>query len=210
MPDLYLQYGCGWQAPSGWLNFDASPTLRFERLPLLGRLWTRNQERFPSNARWGDIVRGLPLANGRCKAVYCSHVLEHLALADMRIALRNTWELLAPGGRFRLVVPDLAREIDCYRADRSPHAASNFMRQTSLGWEQRERGIRGLLVDWLGNSRHLWMWDYPALNAELADAGFIDIRRAEFGDSEDPRFAEAEREDRWLNALGIECRRPPA
>ncbi|CAO5043555.1 MULTISPECIES: hypothetical protein [Microcystis] len=28
----YVQYGCGWSAPSQWRNFDASPTLRFERM----------------------------------------------------------------------------------------------------------------------------------------------------------------------------------
>ena len=33
----YLQYGCGWDALDGWLNFDASPTLRMERIPAVGK-----------------------------------------------------------------------------------------------------------------------------------------------------------------------------
>ena len=60
MKPLYVQYGCGWCAPEGWLNFDASPTLRFERLPMLGGLYTRNAERFPAAVRYGDIVRYRP------------------------------------------------------------------------------------------------------------------------------------------------------
>ena len=47
---LYVQYGCGLSAPAGWMNFDASPTLRFERSPI-GFLYTRNRERFPRNVR---------------------------------------------------------------------------------------------------------------------------------------------------------------
>ena len=49
----YVQYGCRWSAPSRWQNFDASPTLRFERTPLIGRPYTKNQSRFPSNAEYG-------------------------------------------------------------------------------------------------------------------------------------------------------------
>ncbi|HEX6859864.1 MAG TPA: hypothetical protein VF138_06660, partial [Caulobacteraceae bacterium] len=63
-PKLYVQYGCGLSAPDGWLNFDASPTLRLQRLPLVGRLLTRGRVRFPEAVRYGDITRGLPLADG--------------------------------------------------------------------------------------------------------------------------------------------------
>ena len=78
----YIQYGSGWCAPKGWRNFDASPTLRFERIPILGRLYTENQERFPKNVEYGDIISGLPVSDNSCQVVYCSHILEHLALED--------------------------------------------------------------------------------------------------------------------------------
>src|SRR5687767_6441655 len=108
MTGLYVQFGCGLSAPDGWLNFDSSPTLRAQRLPLIGSAIARASDtRFPEAVRYGDIVTGLPVADGSCKGVYASHVLEHLALEDMRTALRNTWKILEPGGVFRLVVPDL-------------------------------------------------------------------------------------------------------
>src|SRR5689334_10934707 len=93
----YVQYGCGLSAPDGWLNFDASPTLRFERSPI-GFLYTRNGTRFPKAVRYGDIVRGLPIPNDSCHGLYCSHVLEHLALAECDRALTNSFHLLEPGG----------------------------------------------------------------------------------------------------------------
>ncbi|HEX8242224.1 MAG TPA: hypothetical protein VF541_01965 [Longimicrobium sp.] len=33
---IHAQYGCGPCAPAGWRNFDASPTLRLQRLPAAG------------------------------------------------------------------------------------------------------------------------------------------------------------------------------
>lgn len=87
---LFVQYGCHHCAPKTWQNFDASPTLRFERFPILGKLYTKNPTRFPENVEYGDIVKGLPLPSNSCDGVYASHVLEHLALEDIRVALKNT------------------------------------------------------------------------------------------------------------------------
>jgi len=204
----YVQYGCGWSAPSGWRNFDASPTLRFERLPIIGRLYTKNESRFPENVEYGDIVKGLPLSPDSCKGVYCSHILEHLSLNDFRIALRNTIKILEPGGLFRLVLPDLELSVKHYIENPSNEAALEFMKETSLGHESRARGFKGLLTVWLGNFQHLWMWDYKSIKPELEDAGFIEVRKATIGDSSDPVFGIVEELERWENCLGVECRKP--
>jgi SAM-dependent methyltransferase len=141
----FVQFGCGWSAPAGWTNFDASPTLRYERIPLLGKFYTRNRLRFPPNVRYGDIVRGLPLSPSSCDAIYCSHVLEHLARDDLRTSLRNTSGLLKPKGVFRLVVPDLEFYVMRYNADMSAEACERFLVETGLGVISRNRGLRGLL-----------------------------------------------------------------
>jgi len=206
-PD-YVQYGCGLCAPSDWRNFDSSPTLRFERIPVIGKLYTKNKQRFPSNVEYGDIVKGLPVAADSCRAVYCSHVLEHLSLEECRTALQNTFAILQSGGTFRFVLPDLEYHIQEYVNDPSPDAAKTFLRSTILGIERRPRGFGRFLFEWLRTSAHLWMWDFRAMEQELKDVGFVQIRRAEFGDSEDPEFASVEAENRWENCLGIECKKP--
>ena len=204
---LYVQYGCGFSAPEEWRSFDASPTLRFERLPLVGKLYTRNSSRFPRNVEYGNIVEGLPLPQESCRAVYSSHVLEHLGLVDFKKAIRHTYRLLKPGGVFRSVLPDLEFLANRYVEDGSQTAAPDFMRNSYLGICDRPRGIRGLLSAWLGNSKHLWMWDFKSIEAELKDCGFVDIRRAKYGDSTDPMFQYVEDETRWINCLGLECHR---
>jgi SAM-dependent methyltransferase len=204
----YIQYGCGFSAPDGWRNFDASPTLRFERLPLFGRLFKKNEFRFPENVEYGDIVKGLPVIDESCKGIYCSHILEHLSLNDFRIALCNTYKILQPGGIFRLVLPDLEYFIRQYIDNPANDAAFKFMRETFLGLESRPRSLKEFIISRLGNSLHLWMWDYKSIELELEKAGFVMVRRAFISDSSDNMFSGVEDKSRWDNCLGVECKRP--
>ncbi len=104
---VYVNYGCGFSPGEGWLNFDSSPTLRFERIPLLGRLYTKNERRFPATVIYGDIVKGPLCRPDEADGVFASHVLEHLSYADFSLALKHSRIMLKPSGIFRLIVPDL-------------------------------------------------------------------------------------------------------
>jgi hypothetical protein len=86
-------------------------------------------------------------------------------------------------------------------------AAIGFMRDTLLGKETRKRTLNAFLREWLGNSSHLWMWDYKSMERELRNVGFVNIRRANYGDATDPAFRDVEEEERWQGCLGIECRK---
>jgi hypothetical protein len=178
--------------------------LRFERLPLIGRLYTRNAQRFPNNVQYGDIIKGLPIPFGVCKAIYCSHILEHLSLEDCRVALRNTYSYLRPGGIFRLVVPDLEQLARAYLADDDPAAAVRFLEISGLG-RKRASSLSALFLESLGNSLHLWMWDEKSMARELQQHGFETIRRATLGDADDIRFGDVENPDRFIGALAIQC-----
>lgn len=202
---LYVQYGCGWATSIEWRNFDASPTLRFERLPIIGHLYTKNKNRFPKIVEYGDIVKGLPIKDASCDGLYCSHILEHLSLHCFRAALRNSSKYLKSGGVFRLVLPDLEYYIAEYLNTPNYDAAIHFMHNTSLGHTTRPRGIKEKLQHIFGNSQHLWMWDFKSISHELTNAGFTNIRRAAFADSHDPMFKLVEDSQRWQNCLGIEC-----
>jgi predicted SAM-dependent methyltransferase len=213
---LYVQYGCGASAPDGWLNFDASPRLRLERLPLLGALLRATAGPvFPRNAVPGDIVRGLPVPDGTIRGAYCSHVLEHLARDDVPTALRNTFRMLMPGGQFRLVVPDLqwraAHYLDAAR-NADPTAADALMEACGLGMRVKERHPTALARRQFGCGEHLWMYDFAALRSLLEAAGFAGVRRCEIGDSADPMFARVEDRGRFFDSdqseLAVEAVRP--
>jgi len=204
------------------LNFDSSPTLRIERLPIIGKLLGRmsgNSQCFPDLVKFGDICRGLPVPANSVRGVYASHVLEHLAYNDFRIALQNTFRILEPGGIFRLIVPDLQERARRYIqevSNGSPAASANFMRACHLGLEQRPKSILGRIRLLVGGSSHLWMWDEPSMAEQLKKAGFIDIKRSEFGDSNDPMFAQVEDLGRFIDStlnlreLAMTARKPHA
>jgi ubiquinone/menaquinone biosynthesis C-methylase UbiE len=166
--------------------------------------------RWPTNVKYGDIIKGLPIQSESVDGLYCSHTLEHLSLNDMRIALKNSYKVLKKGGVFRCVLPDIEHIAKSYidalqKGDKN--ASIQFMKNTLLGVEQRPRGLRGLIGTYYGNSHHLWMWDHESLIEELKNAGFIEIRRAKFNDSQDPMFKLVEDESRFENAVALECRK---
>lgn len=200
----YLQFGCGLCAPQGWVYFDASLTLRFDRIPVVGRFYTKNAVRFPANVRYRDIAKGLPVSETYFKGVYGLHVLEHLSLQDFDMALANVRRYLRDGRVFRLVVPDLKQLVTTYLADTRPEAALDFMRNTSLGRQSRLRGSGGFLREWLGNSAHLWMRDEAAMTLKLREHGFLQIRRSAFGDCDDAAFAAVEDMGRFENCLAMQ------
>ena len=205
----YIQYGCGFSAPENWINYDASPTLRFEKIPVFGKLYSRNSQRFPENVLFGDIVKGLPEKPNSCDAVYCSHVLEHLSYNDFIAALTNSYAILKPGGVFRGVVPDLRTAVLSYieNYDKLEAPANELMRNTMLGIESRNKNLSSTFKGFLGNSKHLWMWDYKSLEFELKKAGFKNIRPCAFGDSADPNFSYVEDADRFKGAAAFECQK---
>lgn len=206
----YLQFGCGLCAPPGWLNFDAGPAFWIEKkLPFLKALLLKKGfPDYPANILYGDVIKGLPVAAQSVDAVYCSHVLEHLALNEFRRTLRNIYSYLIPGGVFRAVQPDLEWLAKRYVESLDSEAASRFMRESDLGIGDRKGGLAGMLKLLFGRSTHLWLWDYKNLARELEAAGFVDIRRAQCGDNPDVKFRDVEDSSRWENCLGVECRKP--
>jgi predicted SAM-dependent methyltransferase len=202
---MYVQYGCGLSAPKGWVNYDSSPSLLISKIPLIRIFFNSYLPPFPSNVKYGDIVKGLNIERNSCQGIYASHVLEHLALEDFRRAIKNTFFILANGGLFRLVVPDLELAINKYYESTMPERSYEFLLDTSLGIIKREKGIVGSFRTLLGSSVHLWMWDYISLSRELNNAGFKKIRRAAFNDSFDQKFKEVEDAGRFNNALAVEC-----
>ena len=207
----YVQYGCGLCAPEGWENYDASPTLRIQKMPLLGNLMKNSLNvTFPANVKYGNIVKGLPVPDNSCNGIYCSHTLEHLALNDFKRALRNTYRILKPGGIFRCVVPDLefaAKEYLNMLGNEDKEANMKFFGNTLLGTVDRSKSIKSVISNFYGNSNHLWMWDSFSLSNELSKAGFKEIRKCYFNDCEDESFKLVEDQSRFTNAVALECKK---
>lgn len=149
------------------------------------------------------------MSDASCRRLYCDQVLEHLSRNDVHRALCECRRMLAADGVFRLFVPDLRRITKGYtemvqqgRAD----AGEWFMEATGLGFTQRPRGLKGRLIELLGNARHLWAWDVDTMATALKAAGFSKVREVTYRDSGDAVFDELEKGVSWQLALGMEAR----
>ncbi len=207
---MYIQYGCGLCAPNEWINFDSSPTLQLQRLPLVGKLIKyATKVHFPENVIYGDIVKGLPVKLNSCDGIYSSHTLEHLSLIDFRSALYNTYKILKVGGIFRCVVPDLESYAKIYIKNLEKGDENSSLKflfdDTLLGYKNRNRNITKILTSYFSNSNHLTMWDNLSLINELTKIGFSSIRKCKFNDSTDSMFKHVEDINRFQNAVSIEC-----
>lgn len=210
----YVQYGSGNEATRGWLDFDASPTLRIQKIPIIGMLCRPILNcRFDDDIQYGDIVRGLPVSQESVDGVFCSHVLEHLSLEDFHKALDNTFKVLKGGGVFRAIVPDLEMYVRDYVNALSSEpagqgsAAVEFCRRTGLGMVKRKPGLIGRLSEIYG-SHHRWMWDRYSLSQALHEHGFVDVRPFVKGKCDDEMFLRPERDQQFSRGIGIECRKP--
>ncbi|MCP1384370.1 class I SAM-dependent methyltransferase [Runella salmonicolor] len=219
--NLYLHVGCHFTAPKEWINIEASPFLYLQKIPFLGKLFiNENVGLYPQNVKYGDIVKGVKfIEQDSCKGIYCSHVLEHLPLQDFRKGLKNLNNYLQPNGLFRLIVPDLEWAAKNYllRLKEGDNQASlDFCdNYTYFGTVALDKSIKGTLKNIFGTSKHHWMWDFYSLSEELKSAGFKNIRRCSFNDSEDSLFKLVEEENRFIEiqkrgitpplAVAIEC-----
>lgn len=82
-----LNLGCGTLFHPDWVNVDIAPAA--------------------PGVLAADLAGELPFAAASFDAVYCSHVLEHLAPEVAAALLRRIHGVLRPGGTLRVVVPDL-------------------------------------------------------------------------------------------------------
>ncbi len=211
--NLYVQYGCGLSAPKEWVNFDVSPTLKVQKIPFAGNFIAQKIQgfTFPENVLYGDITIGLPnIPKNSCSGVYCSHVLEHLAIEDFQRAVINTYSILKPEGIFRCVVPDLeiaAKEYLNRIIAGESFASIEFMNTTLLGVKKRPNSFLAKVKSLYGNSHHLWMWDKYSLKKELEKVGFRNVRTCTFNDCKDSKFKLEEEEGRFYKAVAIEAQK---
>lgn len=86
-----------------------------------------------------------------------------------------------------------------------------FMSESHLGQQHPMNSVMSRMRALLGNSQHRWMWDEASMAQTLTDAGFVAVRRCEFGDAEDPMFSVVEDRGRFFDSgrreLAMEARR---
>jgi predicted SAM-dependent methyltransferase len=173
---MRLNFGCGIHAPRHWSNYDASYRVWIDHLPFLHPLFGY-QPRFAPWVRRLNVSCGLPHSKASAEYIYSSHMLEHLEHEDAKRFLKECARVLAPGGRIRIMTPNVYLVVRDYLARRDKadlrSGAADFMMECLGVFE--DNGSR-----WLSWARrkntHKWLYDEFNLKALLEQSGFSNVR----------------------------------
>lgn len=159
------------------------------RVHLDGWINTDVQWRLPM---YLDLTKPWPVPRGSVDRIYGDNVIEHFPLHVCRDVLRHCWDALSAGGGLRVATPDVERTARAY-LDNPELTAAHLDRHRRHGFPA-EYPVDMLRITYAYHGHHLgYCFDWAALSAELAAAGFVDIRRYEVGESDDPVFRGLER-----------------
>jgi SAM-dependent methyltransferase len=217
-----LNLGCGTNAVPGWVNLDGSWSAWIARHPLLERVVLRLRDQSQGGGSWRrdivihDVRQRLPFSASRFRAVYSSHLLEHLYRSEAEHLMKECFRVLQPGGIIRVIVPDLRTIVQEYMG--GANIGKRATQSTACAGDPCERFNSRLLLRSPAPPRrslplrllsirdfhsHKWVYDESHLGRLMRAAGFCDARRRDYLDSDIEGIAEVERADRILYGEGV-------
>jgi predicted SAM-dependent methyltransferase len=167
-----LQLGAGGNDPAGWLNTDIAP---------------RRDEVYL------DATKPFPFLDGSFQYVFSEHMISAVSWEGGVAMLKECYRVLAPGGKLRVVTPNLAKFVQLLTGKPDAEAQRFIAAKLRLtGWP--ESPVTGAYIfnrqarDW-GTQ---FLYDPATLRKSLELAGFKQITEYPVDDKTDPVFREAE------------------
>ena len=169
--DLKLNFGCGPNIKSGFINIDLCEGANL-------RLDLREPMPFPENS---------------CAMVHSEHFLEHLSYPhDAMRFLTECFRVLHPGGIFRIGVPDSEWPIRAYARDPYYVEWFDYVRRTWPKSDWISTDMECVNYSFRQDEEHKFGYDFESLKRNLATVGSTDIKRVEFDpllDNENSRYS---------------------
>ena len=153
-----------------------------------------------------DLRNGIPAEDDSLDLVYHSHMLEHLSYLDGISFIKECYRVLAPGGRMRVLVPDLEIWINAY-TNKNEFFFEEYRKVLDPNIYVTPAAI---FMGMLHNHGHECGYDFASLKWLVEHAGFVNVKRTLYADStiEDILTIEPQMPLRVMESLCIECEKP--
>jgi len=129
--------------------------------PMKGFIGVDISDRFNPDLKCDAL--DLPYGVGEVAEIYAGHLLEHFYYVDGRKALRYWYSILRPGGLISISVPDMDFIMKEYMEDPTPE---KLVEMNNL-----------YIYSYVQPSPHLFAYSADLLEKEMAEAGFVNIKR---------------------------------
>ena len=153
-----------------------------------------------------DLVNGIPAEDNSLDLIYHSHMLEHLSYEDGINFIKECYRALKPNGRMRILVPDLELWINAYSSN-DRFFFEQYRKVLDANIYETNCSI---FMGMLHNHGHKCGYDFESLKWVLDYAGFFEIKRTLYADSdiEDIQNIEPQLPLRVMESLCLECSKP--
>lgn len=150
-----------------------------------------------------DLVNGIPAEDNSLDLIYHSHMLEHLSYEDGINFIKECYRALKPNGRMRILVPDLELWINAY-SSRNRFFFEQYRKILNSNIYVTNASI---FMGMLHNHEHKCGYDFESLSWVLGNAGFIEIEKKLYADSQIEGIIEIEPSMplRTMESLCVEC-----
>lgn len=177
MKGLKVHLGCGRDIKPGWVNVDLRPKalLQKDLNEYADTIFVQH-----------DLRMGLPLDENSCDFIYSSHYFEHMSYQDGLRLMYDCYRTLEPGGRFRIVLPNMKELFSRYlEGDAKYFELIDIYRY----YPEMEPETR-TLIDYLNHAayqlgQHKIMYDEEKVTQVLRSIGFNSVAVTAFMDDVD-------------------------
>jgi predicted SAM-dependent methyltransferase len=144
------------------------------------------------NCIYLDATKSFPFKDKSVDYIHSEHMIEHLTWSDGMKMLKESYRVLKPGGKIRIATPDLSVIINLYDK-------SNDLNKRYIQWST-DKFINGInyyhscfvINNFFRDWNHQFIYDETMLVMALTNAGFTEIKKVNYNQSEDSNLRDME------------------
>ncbi len=172
-----LQVGGGYHTKKDWLNGDF----------LTGEIYLNAAKTFPIKSDSFDYI-------------FSEHFLEHLDFSQGRIHLKEAYRVMKKGAKIRIGTPDLEKLVQLYNNKNEFCTQKQAVERHFRFFDKKNPLFGEFFNDMFHMWSHQFIYDFETLKACLQEAGFTNVTRFLFAESDTKEFknVEVHADSEWM------------